>query len=68
MLVIEFAQYAGLTFANDIGMRRLTLAHAPDIPYREIIDPDQVITGMDMDGNEEEVLTSSWLNDHEARA
>jgi len=49
-------------------MKRLTVAHAPDIPYREIIDPDEVITGVDMDGTEEEVLASSWLNDHEARA
>jgi hypothetical protein len=49
-------------------MKRLTVAHAPDIPYREIIDPDEVITGVDMNGTEEEVLASSWLNDHEARA
>jgi superfamily I DNA and/or RNA helicase len=67
-LVIEFAQYGGLRSANDIAMRRLTLAHAPDIPYREIIDPDEVITWVDMDGTEEEVLAFSWLNDHEARA
>jgi hypothetical protein len=37
-LVNEFAQYVGLRSANDIAIRRLTLAQAPDIPYREIID------------------------------
>jgi hypothetical protein len=44
--------YGGLTSANDIAMRKLTLVHAPDIPYRETIDPDEVITWVDMDGTE----------------
>jgi hypothetical protein len=49
-------------------MRRLILNHAPDIPYREIIEPDEVVTWVDMNGTEEEVLASSWLNDDEATA
>jgi hypothetical protein len=67
-LVNEFARYGGLRSAQEIAMRRLTLNHVPDIPYREIIEPDEVVTWVDMNGTEEEVLASSWLNDHEARA
>jgi hypothetical protein len=47
-LVDEFAQYGGLRFAQDIASRRLTLLQEPDLEYRKIIDPDKVITWVDI--------------------
>ena len=67
-LVNEFAGYGGLRSAQDIALRRLTLKQQPDPEYRQIIDPDEVVTWVDVNGAEEEVLASSWGNDLEARA
>jgi superfamily I DNA and/or RNA helicase len=67
-LVDDFAKYNGLKSAPEIAMRRLTLDHSPDVPYRDIIEPEEVITWVDIDGIEEEILASSWINDLEAKA
>jgi hypothetical protein len=42
-LVNEFARYGGLKSAPEIAPRRLTVEVPPDIEYREIIQPDEVI-------------------------
>jgi hypothetical protein len=42
-LVNEFASYGGLTSAPEVESRRLTLDHLPDIEYRNIIDPDEIM-------------------------
>jgi superfamily I DNA and/or RNA helicase len=67
-LVDEFAQYGGLRSAQDITLRRLTLQQEPELEYRKIIDPDEVVTWVDINGIEEEVLATSWGNDLEAKA
>jgi hypothetical protein len=59
-LVDEFAHYGGLRSAQDIASRRLTLLQEPDLEYRKIIDPDEVVTWVDISGTEEEVLATSW--------
>jgi hypothetical protein len=52
-LVNEFANYGGLKSAPDIASRRLTLEKSPDIEYRDIIQPDEVTTWVDINGNEQ---------------
>jgi hypothetical protein len=51
-LVNEFASYGGLKSAPEIAPRRLTIEAQPDIDYCEIIQPDEVITWVDLNGNE----------------
>ena len=36
--------------------------------YRNIIDPDEVVTWVDINGNEEPIGPTSWANDIEAKA
>lgn len=67
-LVNEFALYNGLRSAIDIASRRLTLHQAPDIEYREIIDPQEPVTWVDISGQESTMGFSSWANDIEAKA
>jgi superfamily I DNA and/or RNA helicase len=67
-LVNEFASYGGLTSAEEVGSRRLRLNHLPDVEYRGIIDPDEVVTWVDVNGNEEPIGPTSWANDIEAKA
>jgi superfamily I DNA and/or RNA helicase len=67
-MVNEFAEYDGLRSAADVGSRRLVLEHSPDIEYREIIEPEEVTTWVDINGNEQPVGPSSWANDVEAKA
>lgn len=66
-LVDEFAQYKGLKSANDIASRRLVLDRPVEVTYREIIQPDEVITWVDIDGEEMDLGPTSWANDLEAR-
>lgn len=67
-LVDEFAQYNGLRSAAEIGSRRLVLYTQPDMEYRDIIEPDQVTTWVDIHGTEQPLGPSSWANDMEAKA
>jgi hypothetical protein len=67
-LVNEFAQYDGLRSAPEIGSRRLVLDSSPDIEFREIIQPDEVTTWVDINGIEQPIGPSSWANDVEAKA
>ena len=67
-LVDEFAEYDGLRSAPDIGSRRLILDCRPDIEFCEIIQPDEVTTWVDINGNEKPMGPSSWANDTEAKA
>jgi hypothetical protein len=66
-LVNEFAEYDGLRSAPEIGSRRLVLDNPPDIEFREIIQPDEVTTWVDIDGIEQPIGPSSWANDVEAK-
>jgi hypothetical protein len=67
-LVNEFAEYDGLISAPEIGSRRLALDSSPDIEFREIIQPDEVTTWVDINGIEQPMGPSSWANVMEAKA
>ncbi len=67
-LVNEFANYGGLKSSPEIASRRLTLEKTPDVEYRDIIQPDEVITWVDVNGNERPMGPSSWANESEAKA
>ena len=67
-LVNEFAEYDGLRSAPEISSRRLGLDCSPDSEFREIIQPDEVTTWVDINGNEQPIGPSSWANDKEAKA
>jgi energy-coupling factor transporter ATP-binding protein EcfA2 len=68
-LVNEFANYGGLISAEEVASRRLSLQHLPDVEYRNIIDPSEVITWVDINnGREEAIGPTSWANETEARA
>jgi hypothetical protein len=40
----------------------------PDIEYRDVIQPDEVITWVDVNGNERPMGPTSWANELEAKA
>jgi superfamily I DNA and/or RNA helicase len=67
-LVNEFANYGGLKSAPEIAPRRLTVEVPPDIEYRDIIQPDEVITWVDVNGQERPMGPTSWANELEAKA
>ena len=67
-LVNEFANYGGLKSAPEIALRRLTVEVPSDIEYRDIIQPDEVITWVDVNGNERPTGPTSWANELEAKA
>ena len=67
-LVNDFANYRGLKSAPEIAQRRLTVEVPPDIEYRDIIQPEEVITWADVNGNERPMGASSWANELEAKA
>lgn len=67
-LVDEFAQYGGLQSSPEIASRRLVLDHSPGAEYRDIIQPEEVITWVDINGEERQSGPSSWANDMEAKA
>jgi superfamily I DNA and/or RNA helicase len=67
-LVNEFARYNGLRSSPEIASRRLSLDRSPDLEYRDIIQPDEVITWVDINGDEQPIGPTSWANDMEAKA
>src|SRR5437764_7885472 len=67
-LVNEFAEYDGLRSAPEISSRRLGLDCSPDLEFREIIQPDEVTTWVDINGNKQPIGPSSRANDTEAKA
>jgi AAA domain len=67
-LVNEFADYNGLRSASEIASRRLTLERMPEAEYRTIIQPDEVTTWIDINGNERPFGPTSWMNNLEAKA
>jgi energy-coupling factor transporter ATP-binding protein EcfA2 len=67
-LVNEFANYGGLKSAPEIAPRRLTLDYMPDVEYRQVIQPDEVVTWVDINGVEQPKGPTSWANDLEAKA
>jgi hypothetical protein len=67
-LVNEFAKYDGLRSSHEVGSRRLVLDISPDIEFRDIIEPDEVTTWVDINGIEQPMGPSSWANNMEAKA
>ena len=67
-LVNEFANYGGLKSAPEIAPRRLAVEVPPDIEYRDIIQPEEVITWVDVNGQERPMGPTSWVNELEAKA
>jgi superfamily I DNA and/or RNA helicase len=67
-LVDEFAQYGGLRSSAEVASRRLVLDQLPDVEYRDIIQPEEVITWVDINGKEQQSGPTSWANDLEAKA
>ena len=49
-LVNEFARYGGLRSSPEIASRRSALDQPPDLEYRDIIQPDEVTTWVDING------------------
>jgi AAA domain len=68
MLVDEFADYGGLNSAPEIASRRFGAEYAIDKNYKEILNPEEVITWVNLNGNEEMGGPSSWYNEVEAKA
>ena len=67
-LVNDFAKYGGLRSAPEVASRRLNLDIQPDIEYRDIIQPSEVTTWVDISkGIEEPIGPSSWANETEAK-
>jgi superfamily I DNA and/or RNA helicase len=67
-LVDEFAQYGGLRSSAEVASRRLILDRSPDVEYRDIIQPEEVTTWVDINGKEQQSGPTSWANDLEAKA
>jgi len=67
-LVDEFARYNGLRSSPEIASRRLSLDRSPDLEYRDIIQPDEVTTWVDINGDEQPIGPTSWANVTEAKA
>lgn len=68
MLVDEFADYGGLISAPEIASRRFGAKYAIEDSFKDILNPQEVITWVNLDGNEEMAGPSSWYNDLEAKA
>jgi superfamily I DNA and/or RNA helicase len=70
-LVDDFAQYGGLISAPEVAGRRLNLTnmYALEDDFKQILDPAEVVTWLDMHNSEEmPSKESSWINQAEARA
>jgi len=70
-LVDDFAQYGGLISAPEVAGRRLNLTnlYALEDDFKQILDPAEVVTWLDMRNSEETPSKeSSWINQAEARA
>jgi superfamily I DNA and/or RNA helicase len=70
-LVDDFAQYGGLRSAPEVASRRLELTNLDllEVDFKGILDPDEVVTWIDVDKSEEiPFKESSWVNQTEARA
>jgi hypothetical protein len=70
-LVDDFAQYGGLISAPEVAGRRLNLTnmYALEHDFKQILDPDEVVTWLDIRNSEETPSKeSSWINQAEARA
>jgi len=66
-LVNDFAEYNGLISAPDIASRRLNLnSSSIDSELKNIIQPEEVITWIDVNGGEEMSGLGSWKNKTEA--
>jgi hypothetical protein len=70
-LVDDFAEYGGLASAPEVAGRRLNVTNIEcvDHTFKQIIDPDEVVTWIDM-GKSQEIpyKESSWCNPQEALA
>jgi hypothetical protein len=70
-LVDDFAEYGGLESAPEVAGRRLNITNigCADVNFKQIINPDDVVTWIDMRKSEEiPYKESSWSNPLEAAA
>jgi hypothetical protein len=70
-LVDDFAQYGGLISAPEVAGRRLNLTnlYVLDNDFKEILDPGEVVTWLDIPNSEETPSKeSSWINQAGAKA
>jgi hypothetical protein len=67
-LINEFANYGGLQSAPEIARRRLALDYIPDIEYPQVIQPDEVVTWVNINGIEQPKGPTSWANELKAKA
>jgi superfamily I DNA and/or RNA helicase len=68
MLVDEFAEYGGLNSAPEIAGRRMDVKYPIDEKFKNVLNPEEVITWVNLNGNEEMGGPSSWYNELEAKA
>jgi hypothetical protein len=68
MLVDELADYGGLKSASGIAGRRLIVDDVIAAQFKNVINPEEVVTWVDLNGHEEMAGPTSWYNDLEARA
>lgn len=68
MLVDEFADYGGLNSAPEIAGRRMDVKYPIDEKFKNVLNPEEVITWVNLNGNEEMGGPSSWYNELEAKA
>ena len=67
-LVDDFARYGGLKSAPEVKNNRLSLKYNASLQFKEILNPDNVITWVDINGKERPLGPSSWSNEIEASA
>jgi energy-coupling factor transporter ATP-binding protein EcfA2 len=68
MLVDELVDYGGLKSASEISNRRLSIDHVVGTEFKDVINPEEVVTWVDLNGIEEMAGPTSWYNDVEAKA
>ncbi len=66
-LVDEFASYGGLKSSPEVASRRLNLYQIPGIEYRKIINPEEPVTWVDINGEENTLGFSSWAHEIQAK-
>lgn len=68
IIVDQFADYGGLRAHPSIKDRRLRLCKNPESPYTKLLDPEPIVTFIDVKGQELQEGISSYSNPTEAKA
>lgn len=67
-IVDQFADYGGLRAHSSIVNRRLRVIKRPERAFMELLDPDQVVSYVNVEGQEQKQGISSCSNPAEAKA